>query len=326
MPTNQVACPFCGFAAENSRLDNFNIALYECETCGTYAIGPDYLQKIDKDIMTPYLFYNCNIFSQNKDENYFYFIGSQDTFDIVYKSYPNSSLVNIKEAENWYPKDFSEKINNILLALAELSDYTGKTIFLIGGLRNSLFFIKQYMKNNQLPKERIDEQFDYFTSYMKEQKLIKMEYATSAVLLPEGLKRIDELQKNKSVSKQVFIAISFSDEMIKVQEAIEEGIRKAGYIPHTMNRNEHNNQIVPEILFQIRQSKFVVSEFSTGNNGAYYEAGYAAGLGKEVIHICNTKKFKKKGHFDIKQKSTVLWNTVEEIPDALCKRIIATIF
>jgi nucleoside 2-deoxyribosyltransferase len=134
-----------------------------------------------------------------------------------------------------------------------------------------------------------------------------------------------ELQKNQINSKQVFVAMSFSENMKEVQEKIEEGIRQAGYIPHVMNKSEHNNQIVPEILYQIKQSKFIVAEFSTNNNGAYYEAGYAAGLGKEVIHICNNDKFKEEGHFDIKQKSTVLWETVDDIQDALFRRIEATI-
>ena len=326
MTNNQVACPICGDLAVWSRIQNFEIALYECSTCGNYAITADYLKKIDKDIIASFLFYNFKLFPPSANKGSFYFIGSQATFDIIQKNCPNSSLLNIEEVINWYPKDFSEKVDNILLALSKLSDYTGKTIFLLGAIRNSLFFIKRYMGSNLLSQENIDEQHDYFASYMREQKLLKMEYNNTAVLLPEGLKRIDELQKNQTVSKQAFIAISFSDEMLKVQEAIEEGIRKAGYIPHTMNRNEHNNQIVPEILFQIKQSKFLVAEFSTGNNGAYYEAGYAAGLGKEVIHICNTVKFKKKGHFDIKQKSTVLWQTIDEIPEALNKRIKATIF
>ena len=72
----------------------------------------------------------------------------------------------------------------------------------------------------------------------------------------------------------------------------------------------------------------MVDEFSTAsinNNGAYYEAGYAAGLGKEVIHICNDIKFREEGHFDIKQKSAVLWKTEDEIAELLFKRIEATI-
>ena len=143
--------------------------------------------------------------------------------------------------------------------------------------------------------------------------------------MPKSLKRIDELQKYHINNKQVFVAMSFAENMKAVQENIEISIRKAGYVPCVMNKIEHNNQIVPEILYQIRQSKFVIAEFTTRNNGAYYEAGYALALGKQVIHVCKRKAFMKKGHFDIKQISTVLWNTEDEIVDALYNRIISTI-
>ena len=326
MATNQVACPICGTLAEYSSVHNYNLAFYECGSCGRYTISYEALSRIDKNIYASYLFYNCNLFSliDNDEGNIFYFIGTETTFDILHKEYPNSRFIKTSDVENWYPKNFSEKIDFILLGLEKLSDYTGKSISVIGGKGDSLLFIKRYIGEKKLVKENIEEQNEYIRGYLDEQKFAKREY-NQLTLLPKGYERVYELQKNQSNSKQVFIAIAFSDDMKEVQEAIENGIYKAGYLPIAMNKNEHNNQIVPEILYQIKQSKFVVAEFSTNNNGAYYEAGYSSGLGKEVIHICNTEKFGEKGHFDIKQKSTVLWNTVDDITNALFKRIEATI-
>jgi nucleoside 2-deoxyribosyltransferase len=323
MANKQVACPICGTIAEYENVYNFNLAFYECGSCGRYAIGYGYLEKIDKDIYASYMLFNYNLFSTDEEKT-FYFIGSENTFEHLYKEYPNSRIVKEKEVENWYPKNFSERIDYVLLGLAKLSDYAGKSVSVIGQKGNSLLFIKRYVGDKILSKENIDEQNTFIREYLVEQKLAKSEHST-LTLLPKAMERIYKLQKNLTNSKKCFIAMSFSDEMKTVQEKTEEGIRRAGYIPHVMNKSEHNNQIVPEILFQIKQSKFVVAEFSTNNNGAYYEAGYAAGLEKEVIHICNDDKFKEKGHFDIKQKSTVLWKIVDDIPDALFKRIEATI-
>jgi len=42
---------------------------------------------------------------------------------------------------------------------------------------------------------------------------------------------------------------------------------------------------------QIRQSRFVISDLTDHNNGAYWEAGYAEGLGKPVIYTCRTDHF-----------------------------------
>ena len=58
------------------------------------------------------------------------------------------------------------------------------------------------------------------------------------------------------------------------------------------------------------------------NNGAYFEEGYAMGLGKPVIQLC---KQGVKLHFDIAQKNTIMWAAEDDIPELLQKRIAATI-
>ncbi len=92
-----------------------------------------------------------------------------------------------------------------------------------------------------------------------------------------------------------------------------------------MDEIEHNHQIVPEMLYEIRNSKFVVAELSHHNNGAYYEAGYALGIGKEVIHICQKNQLNNGLHFDVSQVNTICYEFIDEIPYKLRKRIEATI-
>jgi nucleoside 2-deoxyribosyltransferase len=318
-------CPMCSVQnAYSEKLRNFDLYFFECNNCGRFVISPS-MRDINNDTYAHLLFYNNNIALPVDDDNFFYFIGKPSTYDFLVKEYPCSLLLKYETLEAWYPKNLNERVNYILDGLANLSDYPGKEIYLDDvEYIKSLFFINRYSNGKYLPLEECIKQIDYMAAYMLSQDLIKKENSFITIL-PEGWRLIAELQKNKSNSKTAFIAMSFSENMKDIQEAVEKGIIRAGYIPHVMNKIEHNNQIVPEILYQIKQSKFVVAEFSTNNNGAYYEAGYAAGLGKEVIHICNNDKFNEEGHFDIKQKSTVLWKTVDEIPEALFKRIEATI-
>ena len=63
------------------------------------------------------------------------------------------------------------------------------------------------------------------------------------------------------------------------------------------------------------------------NYGAYYEAGYAEALGKEVIICCREDIFKsdKKPHFDIAQKSLIIWEDEKDLENRLYKRIEATV-
>lgn len=85
---------------------------------------------------------------------------------------------------------------------------------------------------------------------------------------------------------------------------------------------QHNNLITPEILKHIRDSKFVVADLTHQNNGAYFEEGYAMGIGKPVIQLCQKDT---KLHFDIAQKNTIMWDTEGDIPHRLTNRIRATI-
>lgn len=80
--------------------------------------------------------------------------------------------------------------------------------------------------------------------------------------------------------------------------------------------------ITPELLSHIKNSKFVVVDLTHKNNGAYFEEGYAMGLGKPVIQLCQSGT---KLHFDIAQKNTIIWETESDIPLRLKNRIKATI-
>ena len=140
-------------------------------------------------------------------------------------------------------------------------------------------------------------------------------------LMPSAYARIDEIQRNTANGKNVLVAMSFKDTE-KLREAIRKGITEAGYIAVLIDEVQHNELIAPELLKHIRDSKFVVVDLTHQNNGAYFEEGYAMGLGKPVIQLC------KKGtqlHFDIAQKNTIMWETEDDIPELLRNRIVATI-
>lgn len=85
---------------------------------------------------------------------------------------------------------------------------------------------------------------------------------------------------------------------------------------------------MPEMFRLIRECRFLILEISDPNYGAYYEAGYALGLGKKEVIICckedvfnkeyKTKEEKKyakylKPHFDIAQKQILVWKDYEDL-------------
>jgi len=131
------------------------------------------------------------------------------------------------------------------------------------------------------------------------------------------------LQKNDELP-QAFIAMWFSVNMDAVRTCIGQAIIESGYLPIIIDEKEHNNQIVPEILFEVKRSKFMVADLTGHRNGVYYEAGYAQALGKEVILTCREDDFSER-HFDIAQQNIICWNDTDDLHNRLLKRIEATV-
>jgi hypothetical protein len=75
----------------------------------------------------------------------------------------------------------------------------------------------------------------------------------------------------------------------------------------------------------LRTSRFVVSDLSYQNNyGAYWEAGFAEGLGRPVIYTCRKEEWdERKTHFDTNHLNTIIWDP-DKLDDAAL-RLIATI-
>lgn len=140
-----------------------------------------------------------------------------------------------------------------------------------------------------------------------------------------------------SLSNQAFIAMWFSDQ---TQAAFDEGIKPAlgelGFDARRIDQKEHNNKIDDEIIAEIRQSRFLVADFTCGTidadgkgiaiarGGVYFEAGFAMGLGIPVIWCCR-EDLVNQVHFDTRQYNHITWNTPEELREKLKNRVGAVI-
>jgi nucleoside 2-deoxyribosyltransferase len=85
---------------------------------------------------------------------------------------------------------------------------------------------------------------------------------------------------------------------------------------------EHVNRIDDEILSKIRQSKFLVADFTGQRLGVYFEAGFMLGLGRPVIWVCSKSDFAKV-HFDTRQYNTIVYENTDELKKRLQFRIEA---
>ena len=147
----------------------------------------------------------------------------------------------------------------------------------------------------------------------------------------EGYARLAEIEKAATDSSKAFVAMWFDDSMDKVWDnAIKPGIEDAGYEAVRIDRKEHLNKIDDEIIAELRRARFVVADFTHGENGprggVYYEAGFAYGLNIQVIFSCRRDAIGEV-HFDTRQYPHILWDMdeLDAFRRALTTRISATI-
>ncbi|WP_417835178.1 hypothetical protein [Thalassospira xiamenensis] len=135
-------------------------------------------------------------------------------------------------------------------------------------------------------------------------------------------------QKGQFSGKYGFIAMKFGDPNLDpfVDNVLKPLIKDAISYDLVDLRNVARAGIIDNIMrAQIRDAAFVLVDLTHDNYGAYWEAGYAEGLGKPVIYLCEKKKFEEaKTHFDTNHCTTVCW-TLEEDTASFGSEIIATI-
>jgi nucleoside 2-deoxyribosyltransferase len=84
------------------------------------------------------------------------------------------------------------------------------------------------------------------------------------------------------------------------------------------------------VLARIREARFVVADFSGNRGGVYYEAGFALGLGKTVIHSCREEQLdspdrEQRLHFDVAHLKMIPWKAdqLDDYAEKLENHIVA---
>ena len=140
----------------------------------------------------------------------------------------------------------------------------------------------------------------------------------------DGYRHVEDLEKNPE-SPRAFVAMWFNPETeLAYDQGIKLAIEDAGYEPVRIDRKDHANKIDDEIIMEIKRSRFIVADFTQGEDGSrggvYYEAGFGLGLGLRVIYTCRRSQVDKLA-FDTRQFSHILWDTPEELRQLLRHRI-----
>ena len=120
----------------------------------------------------------------------------------------------------------------------------------------------------------------------------------------------------------VFVAMPFAKGFIKLyRNGIKPGITLADYKCVRIDEIPHNRRIHDVIFELVQKSKLVVFAADGGNANAYYEAGFADAMHKEVVIVASSLAELK---FDISNRSCLFYGKRPEmLPNLLAKKLKA---
>jgi hypothetical protein len=147
-------------------------------------------------------------------------------------------------------------------------------------------------------------------------------------LTMQGWSRYDELTRGID-SKKVLMAMKFGDvELDNVYDnCFVPAVERTGFHLRKSTDDQPAGRIDDQLRVDLRTSRFIIADLTHENNGAYWEAGFAEGLGRPVIYTCKKSVWENHpSHFDTNHLTTVLWasESKEEL-DKTAKTLVATI-
>jgi nucleoside 2-deoxyribosyltransferase len=141
-----------------------------------------------------------------------------------------------------------------------------------------------------------------------------------------GWQQYEAEQQGQLSGNYGFIALKFGDDVLDpfVADVIKPAVAGLGFELVDM-RDAAEAGIIDNVMrARIRDAAFVLVDLTHSNEGAYWEAGYAEGLGKPVLYLCNKQVFDQKGtHFDTNHCTTVKWNADD--PEPFVEELKATL-
>lgn len=175
-------------------------------------------------------------------------------------------------------------------------------------------------------------EFRQYVEYLVDKKLLKEFWSDDGESVQgyeptiDGWQTVEPTLAAGGEPGRCFVAMSFSKELddaysVGIKPAIESCAMKCVCLRDGPARPDG---ITDRILSEIRLAQFTVADFTEQNLGVYFEAGFAKGLGRDVIWTCRADEVGKL-HFDTRHLGHILWKTPEDLRAKLADSIRANI-
>jgi nucleoside 2-deoxyribosyltransferase len=332
-------CYFCDECAEMKRLPTRSAAFYECKNCGRYIITDDAKGRIAREYADKKHIFAGYLMNTKKQRE-----ANHNTLDNKYENHIDITEKKLERilSDPIIPRTIVQRLENILLYLYNTSEYVGYAFKIEDETNISALHAIGYSRNlaefTAMCKE--GEAFGWWSGAFETGGTItngnieKFIHPITITLTAKGMTHAEQLISTNKESKKAFIAMGFVPELILAKDnAIIPACKECGFDADTVSQT-HLGDITDRIIAEIKTSRFVVCDFTYNNHGAYYEAGFARGLGLPVICCCNREWFEEtdnngvrinKLHFDVEHLNMLLWSTHDEYREKLIDKIRANI-
>lgn len=151
-------------------------------------------------------------------------------------------------------------------------------------------------------------------------------------LTADGWRRFAELQRTGTGSKVALMAMAYGPgptEDLYAGGKLHQAIADTGFRLTRVDGEQADAQLIDvRMQVELRTCRFVVCDLSDNNRGAYWEAGFATGIGRPVFYLCRTEVLERTGqrdgpHFDTNHYPIIPWS--KDDPGPALKRLKAMI-
>ena len=301
-------CPVCSsqLNGKPESPNGFDGSFFSCPLCGDFSLSRSLLETISNSIA-------------GDDANIAKISHALKTMQKINKTVVLSSFDLEKILERPLPSP-KEQADLLVRWIATNVDGIGEPVCVKPNTQRSLIGAKT------------NDGFTLILDYLLESGLVQevpgySDINSSAITLSfEGWEYYEQLIRGCGTYRKAFMAMKFGDDTLDdiFKNVFKPSALEAGFELNKLDDLPKAGLIDDRLRVEIQSSDFVIADLTHENSGAYWEAGYAEGLGKPVIYTCEKEKFENdKTHFDTNHHLTVIWN--EKSPQEAGEQLKATI-
>ncbi len=304
-----IACPICGTNAQDHKASDTDGKKLDCRRCGKFSISGTAIAMWQYD-------------SGRKSANASGWIREHQGISLT------SENINIlKSIKTPTINERAEKILQYMVRESQDLSSTFKVQSQVIGEWHAISYSINSSELDYILRIYLKDELGFISFQGLQDKFYGGDFEYAIAITPKGYAYLDNLTKSNPESHIGFCAMWFDNSVLSTWiNAIEPAIKDAGYDAKRIDSHQHNNRIDDEIVAMLRRSKFVVADFTGQRGGVYFEAGFALGLGLQVIWTCKKSELNN-NHFDTRQYNFVTWedDKLDDFKVALQNRIEATI-